>query len=90
MSFWKKLITDPDAGPGIRSPLAFGLTGLGLSFFILNTLITGAVRVSKSADGVYIHFSDHPKTYVLTCIIASAGAVWAFREALNRYQMHDK
>lgn len=90
MSVWNKLTTDPEAGTRIRSPLAFGALGLGLSFFFLHTLITGAVRTSKAGDGAYIHFADHPKIFVLICIMALVGAVWAFANARNQYLMNDK
>lgn len=89
MRVWQKLISDPDAGPRAQSPMAFGAIGLGLSFLLINTFITGSLQISKRGDDRYIHFADHPKTFVLSCLMMIAGAVWAFAIARKRYLMHD-
>ncbi len=44
--------------------------------------------VSKAGDGVYIHFADHPKTFVVTIVLAALVAAWAFADARKRYLMH--
>ena len=89
MDIWEKLISDPEAGPRTRSPLAFGVLGIGLSFLFFNTVITGDLQVSRYSQ-VPIHFSDHPITFVLSCIMALFGAVWGLVNSRKRYLMHDE
>ena len=88
MNFWEKLVNDPECGPRSSSPLASAVFGLVLLFFDVNTLVTGAVRVSKTGNGIYIHYSDHPTAFILTCILTTLGAVWGFMNARKRYLMH--
>ena len=90
MNLWEKLITDPELGPRSGSPLVRAVFGLGLLFFECHTLFTGAIQINRHDPRVYIHFSDHPKTFVLTCIAVGIGALWALSSARKRYLMHDE
>lgn len=90
MNFWEKLITDPGLGPRSGSPLARAAIGLGLLFFDLHMIFTDSIRIDKAGNGTYIHFADHPKTIVFTCILVTLGAVWALANARKRYLMHDE
>jgi len=89
MNFFEKLINDPERGPRTGSPLARAALGLGLMFFDLHTVATGAIRTSKAGNGTYIQFSDHPQAFVLTCIGAAVAALWALTSARKRYLLHD-
>ena len=90
MSIWEKLINSPDCGPRTGSPLARAALGLCALYFALHAIITGAIRVDKAVPATYIHFSDHPKTYALTCIAALVAAAWGLADARARYLMHDR
>lgn len=90
MNFWEKLVNDPECGPRSGSPLARAALGLGFLFFALYTIVTGAIRISKAGNGTYIHFSDHPNIFILTCILAMLVAVWGLTNARKRYLMHEK
>ena len=70
--------------------MARAAVGFGLLFFDLHILVTGEIREGKGANATYIHFSDHPKTFVLTLIAVTIGAVWGLTTARKRYLMHDK
>ncbi len=89
VNFWEKLINDPACGPRSASPLARAAIGLGFLFFELHILVTGAIRVGKAGDGIYIHFADHPRTFVLACIAVALVAAWGITNARKRYLMHD-
>ena len=89
MNFWEKLLNDPERGPRINSPLARAAMGLGLLFFCLHSLITGAMKVSKAGDGMYIHFSDHPKLFVMTCVGTAIVGIWMLVDAHRRYRRHE-
>jgi len=88
MKFWEKLINNPESGPWTGSPLVRAALGLGMLFFALYTYITDSIRISKAGDGVYIHFADHPKTFVVTIVLAALVAAWAFADAWKRYLLH--
>ncbi len=88
MNFWEKLVNDPECGPRSSAPLARAAFGLGLLFLDVHTLATGTIRVQKTGNGVYIHFSDHPTAFVLTCILTTLGAIWGLTTARKRYLMH--
>jgi hypothetical protein len=88
MTFWEKIINDPERGPRILSPLAYAVIGFGLLFFDLHIFVTGAIRIGKGRNGTYIHFSDHPTAFALTCILATLGTVWGLSNARKRYRMH--
>jgi hypothetical protein len=88
VNFWQKLINDPEYGPRTGSPLARAALGLGLLFFATHTFITDSIRISKAGDGVYIHFADHPKTFVVTIVGTVLVAAWALANARKRYLMH--
>lgn len=91
MNVWEKLVNNPEVvRTRAGSPLARALLGLGLSLFVVYTLVTGAIRVGKAGDGTYIHFSDHPVAFALTCIGAALAALWMLRDARKRYRMHDR
>lgn len=91
MNFWEKLISNPEVTRApIGSPLVRALLGLGLLFFAVHTVVTDAIRISRAGDGIYLHFSDHPKTFVVTCIGSALAALWALRDARKRYRMHEK
>ena len=90
MNFWEKLIEDPEMGPRTGSPLARVAIGLGLLLFDMHILITGAIQEGKGANATHIHYSDHPKTFTLTVIMVTLGAVWGLVTARQRYLMHDR
>jgi hypothetical protein len=88
MNFLEKMISNPDYGPRTGAPLARLAFGLGLLFFDLFTLSTGSIRISKAGAGTFIHYSDHPLTFVLTCSLAAVGGIWGIFNARKRYLMH--
>lgn len=88
MNFLKKMLNDPERGPRSNSPLLRAAIGLGLLFFDLHIIFTDSIRIGKAGNGTYIHFADHPKTLIFTCIWVTLGAVWALRSARYRYLMH--
>jgi len=90
MNRWEKLTTDPRLGPRSASPLARAALGLGLLFFDLHIIFTDSIRIGKAGNGTYIHFADHPKTLVFTCIGVTLVAIWALSSARKRYLMHDE
>jgi hypothetical protein len=88
VTFLEKLTNDPDCGPWTGSPLARAALGCGFLFFALQVYFTGAIRIGKTGDGVYIHFADHPKTFVMTIALDALAAAWAFSDARRRYRLH--
>jgi hypothetical protein len=88
VNFLDKLISDPECGPRIRSPLVYAACGLGLLFFALHACFTDSIRISKAGDGIYIHFSDHPKTFVVTVVGEALLGAWVLATARKRYLMH--
>lgn len=88
MNFWEKLVNDPGRGPWTGSPLARAVLGLGLLFFALYTYISDSIRISKAGDGIYIHFADHPKIFVVTIVFVALASAWALASARKRFRMH--
>lgn len=88
MNIFEKLVQDPECGPRSRSPIVRALLGLLFLFEFFLTMLHGAIRVSKAGNGEYIHFSDHPKTYVLICILSFGTGVLLLLNARTRYLMH--
>ena len=90
MNLWEKLTQDPEAGPRIGSPLGRAAVGVGLLFCDLHSLVTGSIQEGKGPNATFIHFSDHPKTFVLSLVAMAAGAIWGLTTARQRYLMHDR
>lgn len=90
MSFWEKMLNDPERVSRSHSPLVRAAIGLGLLFFDLHIIFTDSIRISKAGNGIYIHFADHPKTMVFTCIGVTLGVIWALTTARKRYLMHEE
>lgn len=49
---------------------------------------TQSLLLGGSSGEVYIHFVDHPKTFVATIVGATVVAVWGLTNARTRYLMH--
>ena len=88
MKIWEKLVNDPGHGPRTGSPLAHAALGMGLLAFALHVFITDSIRVSRAGDGVYIHFADHPKTFVTTVVCTLLASGWNLVSARKRYLKH--
>jgi len=88
VNFLEKLVNDPECGPRTGSPLARAALGAGSLFFAFHTFITDSIRLRKTGDGIYIHFADHPKTFIATIVGAAVVGVWGLTNARRRYRMH--
>jgi hypothetical protein len=88
MNFWEKMVKDPEQGPRSRAPIVATVAGLALLFIDLHTIFTGTLKVGKGVNATYIHFSDHPKTFVFSCISLTLMALAALSFARGRYRMH--
>ena len=88
MNFWQKMITDPDQGPRAHSPIVLALIGLAFLIFDLNAIFNGSLKLGKGVNASYIHFSDHPKTFIFACLCLSLIALATLSFARDRYLMH--
>lgn len=89
MNLWEKLTYDPDMGPRIRSPLPAGIAGLGLIFSTLRSIAHDAMALGPGPHPAVIHFEDHPKMFLLICMvffILGAGALWYSRRQFLRHR----
>ena len=89
MNLWEKLTYDPDMGPRVRSPLPAGIAGLGLIFSTLRSIAQDTMLLGRGSDSAVIHFEDHPKMFVLMCMvffILGAGALWYSRRQFLRHR----
>lgn len=88
MNLWEKLTYDPDMGPRTRSPLPAGIAGLGLIFSTLRSIVNDAIPM-RGHNPVVIHLEDHPKTFVLMCVmflVLGTGALWYSRRQFLRHR----
>jgi len=90
MNFLEKMISNPDYGSRAGAPIVSLAFGLAFLFFASQVLSTGSIRLSKAGAGRFIHFSDHPITFVLVCVLAAAGGILGLLNARQRYLMHDE
>ena len=89
MNLWEKLTYDPDMGPRIRSPLPAGILGLGLIFSTLRSIVHDTMPIGRGPNPEVIHFEDHPKMFVLICVvylILGSGALWYSRRQFLRHR----
>ena len=89
MNLWEKLTYDPDMGPRIRSRLPAGIAGLGLICSTLRSIVHDAMPLGRGPGAAAIHFDDHPKMFVLMCLVSfvlGAGALWYSRRQFLRHR----
>ena len=89
MTLWEKLTYDPDMGPRLRSPLPAGIAGVGLIFSTLRSIVEDTWPLGRGPNPTVIHFEDHPKTFMLACVVflaLGAGALWYSRRQFLRHR----
>jgi len=87
MNFLEKMISNPDYGPRTGAPVVRLALGVALLYFDFCALSFGSIRMGK-ASGTFIHYSDHPLTFILICGLAALGGILGLLDARNRYLMH--
>ena len=90
MNRWEKLTEDLEVAPRFGSPLARAAAGFGLLFCDLHRRVTGSIRDGKGPNATFIHFADHPKTFVRSLVVMTAGMIGGLMTARQRYPMHNR
>ena len=85
MTLFEKLITNPDGGSRMRSPLVMAVVAIALLFSIPYEIVTDSIQTGKSSNRTLIHFSDHPMLFILWIIFTFVLAILLLREAYKRY-----